>query len=224
MFNWQRKAICVLQKRPSGHTDLCVSAGGPWGDEMCGRTCHSRGSPWERIPGCAHDAGAEMPEWSPSPSPLLHRRLQRIQGGRDQWKCFECQFQGGPHTQTSQLTQLKFFPLLCLSFIVPIFFFSLKCVNATQSQMHQTGSRDGLTECWHLISFSIEIPQSWDTPSTQTPWKPPTPFLCPPVFFFFLFYPSYHHSHYAYAGLQWNKKKEQCKIRQKESTKKRKIL
>lgn len=206
MFNWQRKAICVLQKRPSGHTDLCVSAGGPWGDGMCGRTCHSRGSPWERIPGCAHDAGAEIAEWSPSPSPLLHRRLQRIQGGRDQWNVLNA---NSKEAHTSQLTQL-FFPPLSV-FYCHYFFFSLKCVNATQSQMHQTGSRDGLTECWHLISFSIEIPQSWDTPSTQTPWKPPTPFLCPLCCFFLLFYPSYHHSHYAYAGLQWNKKRNNAK-------------
>lgn len=211
MFNRQRKAICVLQKRPSGHTNLCVSAGGPWGDGMCGRTCHSRGSPWERSPGCAHDAGAETAEWSPSPSPLLHRRLQRIRGGRDQWKCFECQFQGDPHTQTSQLTQLKFFFPSSVCLLLSLFFFLTQmCQRYTKSNASNGFKRwaDRMLTFNKLFYRNTTVLRYTLNSNTL---KTTNAFPLSSCFFSSFFYPSYHHSHYAYAGLQWNKKRNNAK-------------
>lgn len=181
-----------------GRTDLCVSAGGPWGDGRCGRTCHSRGNPWRTSPGCAHDAGAETAECSPPPSPRPPQHLEHAQGGRDKWKVCWVPLQTSPPTHHNT-TRFFFSLLLCLSLIVPRFPL-LKCANGTQSQTHQTGSQaalfPSLTERWQFISFSLETPQSWDTPPTPHPQlKHPENhqrlfFL---LFFFSFFYPSYHH-------------------------------
>lgn len=142
------------------YTDLCVSVDGLWGDGRCGRTCHSRDNPWRMRADSAHDAGTEAVEYSqlPSPSPpqhLEHTHTQTAQ--RDKWKVCWVPLQTSPPHITTHF--FFFLSPLSVSHCPP--FPLLKCANAIQSQIHQTGSQtmlfSSLTERWQFISFSVSL-------------------------------------------------------------------
>lgn len=161
-----------------GCTDLCVSVDGLWDDGRCGRTFRSRDNPWRTRPDSARDAGTAVAECSqlPSPSPPQHLEHTQHKEGETNGRCVECHFKPALHTLQHLFSLLSVSH--CPSFPV------LKCANAMQSQIHQTGSRAAplcsLTERWQFISFSVslETPQSWDTPpSTPPPTSPPLFFL-----------------------------------------------
>lgn len=183
-----------------GGTDLCVSAGEPWGDGRCGRTCHSMGSPWRTSPGCAHDAGAEMAECSLPPFPLPPRHLEHTQGGRDKWKVCWVPLQTSPPHIATQHILFYFFPSPVLPVChCPSFSLAQMCEQHTKSNASNrfTGcavSIPSRTLTVHKLFFRKTIVLRYTAthpPPTPTPWKPTTP---PPVFLYF--YPSYHHHSY----------------------------